>query len=82
LGLGRGGKREDEVPSSRTSTIAIFEAVAGASRFEEVADCASRSSESAVEERRGRVATVWVDILRIRFRFGFIIILGTVGKKL
>lgn len=60
---------ECQVPSSRTSIIAIFEAVAGASRFEDTLDSARSSSERAVEERLGRVAMLWVDILRIRFRF-------------
>jgi hypothetical protein len=58
------GERLD-IPSSRTSTIAIFEGGVEASRFEEVLE--RRICESSVEERRGSVATVCIAILRIRF---------------
>lgn len=47
-------------PSSRTSIIAILEAGAGASRFEEV--WARSICERSVEERRGSVETVCLDI--------------------
>lgn len=53
-------------PSSRTSTIAIFEGGVDASRFEEV--CDSRISDSEEEESRGRLAIVCIDILRIYLR--------------
>jgi hypothetical protein len=58
------GERLD-IPSSRTSTIAIFDGGVEASRFEEVLE--RRICESSVEERRGSVATVCIAILRMRF---------------
>lgn len=57
LGKGMG------LPSSRTSTIAILEGGVEASRLEDVWE--RRIWERSVEERRGRVAIVWVVILRI-----------------
>ena len=53
-----GDRGAEELPSSLTSITAILEVVAGASRFEEALDWASSSSESLVEDRRGRLATV------------------------
>lgn len=58
-----GRERKRGVPWSRTSMMAIFEGGVGASRFEEVLE--RMISERAVGERRGRVAMVWVDILRM-----------------
>lgn len=51
----------ERLPSSRTSTIAILDGGVAASRFEEEWD--RIISDREVEERRGRVATVCVDIL-------------------
>jgi hypothetical protein len=57
------------IPSSRTSTIAIFEGGVEVSRFEEAVE--RRICESSVEERRGSVATVCIAILRINALWSF-----------
>jgi hypothetical protein len=58
-------ERRREIPSSRTSIIAIVGGGVEASRFEEL--CARSSSERDAAERRGRLATVCIDILKVLF---------------